>query len=123
VDHERGFKFDWCAIGGGWQGWRRHIRKLMRASRVRPLRRALPRILERNALWSEDLLRFRVASFALLPIAVITPHGEWGGVPWELGWGKASARERRFKVAWIRRLRTLMRAYPVCLAIAVAVHL
>jgi hypothetical protein len=122
VDVVRGFKFDWCSVGGRWQGWGRQLRRRMRARGIRPSRRSIPGILERNAVWSEDLVQFRVTSFALLPIAVITPHGEWEESRGNRGWGKSSARERRYKAAWIRRLRTLMRAYPSCLAIAVDFH-
>lgn len=122
VDEERGFKFDWCTVGGRWQSWGRHLRKLMATQRRRPSRRRIPRIIERNAVWSADLAQIRLTSFDLLPIAIITPHGEWEECRGNWGLGKSTARERRFKAAWIRRLRTLMRAYPECLAIAVDFH-
>lgn len=122
VDSARGFKFDWWSVGGRWQGWGRQIRKLMRARNIRPSRQSLPRILERNTVWSEDLVQSRVTSFDLLPIAVITPHGEYEECRGNWGWGRSTARERRYKAAWIRRLRALVHAYPLCLAIAVDVH-
>jgi hypothetical protein len=122
VSHARGFKFDWCSIGGRWKNWGREIRGLMKAQRRRSSRLSIPRVVERNAAWSEDLVQVRMTSFALLPIAVITPHGEWEECRGNWGLGKPTTRERRFKAAWIRRLRTLMRAYPSCLVIAVDYH-
>jgi hypothetical protein len=36
--------------------------------------------------------------------------------------GQMTARERKAQVAWLRRIRRLMHAYPGCLAIAVDYH-
>ena len=122
VDVAGGFKFDWCALGGRWRGWGRDIRKLMKKQGLRPLRRPVPRFLERNAVRTEELARVRLTSFALLPIAVITPHGEWEECTGNWGWGKSTIRERKLKARWVRRFRALMRAYPSCLAVAVDYH-
>ena len=51
--------------------------------------------------------------------------GHWNG--WEEcaewpGFGKLTARERKAKAAWLRRIRKLMRAYPHCLAVGIDYH-
>jgi hypothetical protein len=122
VDMDRGFQYDWYAVGGRWANWGRQVRKLMKGRRLRPCRRSIPRAIERDAVWSEDLVQLRLTSWALLPIAVITPHGEWEQSRGNWGWSKSNARERKSKAAWIERLRTLMRAYPSCLVIAIDFH-
>ena len=122
VDVARGFKFDWWAVGGRWKGWGRDIRTLMKKQGLRRLPRQIPRCLERNAVRTEELARVRLTSFDLLPIAVITPHGEWEECKGNWGWGKSSVRERKLKARWVRRFRALMRAYPSCLAVAVDYH-
>ncbi len=122
VDATRGYIFDWWALGGRWQGWGRHIRTLMARQRLRPSQRPIPRFLERNAVWSEDLGRVRMGS-SPFPVAVVTPHGDWHQCSEAvLGFGKTTVRERKAKAAWLRRIRTLMRAYPDCLAVGVDYH-
>ena len=121
VDYRRGFQFDWWMVGGRWNGWGRYLRTLMRRQHLRPLPRPIPRCLERNAVWSEDLGRVRLTS-SLFPVAVVTPHGEWEECLALLGFGKPTVRERKAKAAWLRRIRKLMQAYPSCLAIGVDYH-
>jgi len=121
VDLGRGFRFDWWEVGGRWNGWGRNLRTLMRTQRLRPSPRPIPRCLERNAVWSEDLGRVRLNS-SLFPLAVVTPHGEWEECAVPPGWGRPTSRERKAKAAWLRRIRRLMQAYPGCLAIGVDYH-
>ena len=121
VDHGEGFKFDWWEVGGNWSGWGRNLRALMRKQRLRPSRRPIPRCLERNAVWSEDLGRVRLGA-AVFPLAVVTPHGDWEECAVWPGWGKPTVRERKAKAAWLRRIRRLMWAYPGCLAVGVDYH-
>jgi len=124
VDLADGFKFDWCEVGGRWGSWGRHVRKLARTQRRRPSSKSVPRLIEPYAVWTEDLAQVRFTPVDLLPVALITPHGEWEQCQgdWVWAWGKPSARERKFKAAWLRRLRRFARAYPSCLAIAVDFH-
>jgi hypothetical protein len=121
VDHGRGFRLDWWERGGRWNGWGRRLRVLMRKQGLRPSPRLIPRCLERNAVWAEDLGRVRLGSW-VFPLAVVTPHGDWEECAVLPGWGKPTAREHKAKVAWLRRIRRLMRAYPSCLAIGVDYH-
>lgn len=89
---------------------------------LRPSQRPIPRFLERNAAWSEDLGRVRLNS-SLLPAAVVTPYGEWKeGAAILPAFGRATNRQRKAKAAWLRKIRTLMHAYPGSLAIAVDYH-
>jgi len=114
--------FDWWEVGGRWNGWARNLRTVMRRQGRRLLPRPIPRCLERNAIWTEDLGHARLSS-SLFPFAVVTPHGEWEEcavvVP---GFGKTTARERKAKAAWLRRIRKLLKTYPDCLAIGVDYH-
>lgn len=87
---------------------------------LRPSQGSIPRFLKRNAVWSEDLGRVRLAAFSLCPDAVITPHGEWEEYAEDSG--NSTVRERKAYAAWLRRIRRLMRAYPRCLAIAIDCH-
>ena len=122
VDSERGFMFDWWALGGRWHGWGRDVRDLMTRQRVRPSPRPVPRFLAHNAVWSKDLGRVRLTS-PLLPVAVVTPHGDWReGSSVLPSFGRMTIRQRKAKAAWLRRVRRLMHAYPECLAIAVDYH-
>jgi hypothetical protein len=122
VDHGRGFMFDSWRVGGRWNSWGRDLRTLTRRQHLRPLPRPIPRCLERNAVWSEDLGRVRLTS-SLFPPAVVTPHGEWEECSVDLpGFGKPTVRERKAKAAWLRRIRKLMQTYPSCLAIGVDCH-
>jgi hypothetical protein len=123
VDHSRGFIFDWYAIGGRWEGWGRRVRQLMVKQKVQPSRRPIPRSLERNAVWSEDVGRVRISSLAEYPLAVITPHGDWVDCPGVLPiFGKPTARQRNAKAAWLRKIQRIMKAYPDCLAVAIDYH-
>jgi hypothetical protein len=121
VDYGGGFRFDWWEVGGRWSGWGRNLRALMVKQGLRPSPRAIPKFLERNAMWSEDLCRVRLGSW-VFPLAVVTPHGDWEECAVWPGFGKLTARERKAKAAWLRRIRTLMRAYPSCLAIGIDYH-
>ena len=122
VDDARGFRFDWCVIGGRWGGWGRGVRSLMARQRIRPIARPIPRFLERNAIWSEDLGRVRLTA-SLLPLALLTPYGDWLDAPASVpNFGKASARARRAQVAWLRKIRQVARAFPDCLAVGVDYH-
>ena len=122
VDYGRGYIFDWWEVGGRWNGWGRNLRNVMRRQRLRLSPRPIPRCLERNAIWSEDLGRARLGS-SLFPVAVVTPHGEWEESAVLLpGFGKPTVRERKAKAAWLRRIRKLMQMYPDCLAIGVDYH-
>lgn len=122
VDLARGFVFDWWALGGGANGWGREIRSLLTKQHLRPSRRSIPRFIRHNAVWSEDLARVRLGSS--YPVAILTPHGEWQQCSATLmsSFGKMTVREREAKVAWLRKIRKLMHAYPGCLAIAVDYH-
>jgi hypothetical protein len=122
VDFARGFKFDWWALGGRADRWGREVRTLMTKQGLRPSQRSIPRFLRHNAVWSEDLCRVRLSS--LYPVAVVTPHGEWEQCSETLmsSFGQMTAGERKAQVAWLRRIRRLMHAYPGCLAIAVDYH-
>ena len=122
VDLARGFVFDWWALGGRANGWGREIRSLLTRQHLRPSRRSIPRFLRHNAVWSEDLARVRLAS--AYSVAILTRHGEWQQCSATLmsSFGKMTVREREAKVAWLRKIRKLMHAYPVCLAIAVDYH-
>ncbi len=70
VDDAHGFRFDWCVIGGRWSGWGREVRSLMARQHIRPTARPIPRFLERNAIWSEDLGRVRLTA-SLFPLALL----------------------------------------------------
>ena len=76
VDPSRGFVYDWWILGGRWRGWGRTVRTLMRKQHHRPTRRSIPRFIEHNAVWSQDLTRVRLIA-THLPDAILTPHGEW----------------------------------------------
>jgi hypothetical protein len=121
VDYARGFKFDWCVIGGRFSGWGRDVRGLMARRRIRPTQRTIPRFLERNAMWSEDLARVRLGS--LYPLAIVTPYGDWMDAPALLPtFGDMSVRVRKAKAAWLKKIRRVARAFPGCLAIGVDYH-
>src|SRR5207244_10356890 len=75
-DPDRGFMFDWYDVGGHWKGWGRHVRQLLAKQHLRPSPRPIPRSLERNAVWSEDLARARL-NLSVFPAAVVTPYGDW----------------------------------------------
>lgn len=122
VDPARGFEFDWWVLGGRANGWGREIRTRLTKQHLRPSRRPIPRFLRHNAVWSEDLARARLRSS--YPLAILTPHGEWEQCSETLmnSFGKMTVRERKAEVAWLRKIRKLMRAYPGCLAIAVDYH-
>jgi hypothetical protein len=122
VDDARGFRFDWCVVGGRFSGWGREVRSLMARQRIRPTARPIPRFLESNAIWSEDLGRVRL-TMSLFPIALLTPYGDWLDAPGELpNFGKMSARARRALAAWRTKIRQAARAFPDCLAVGVDYH-
>jgi hypothetical protein len=121
VDYSRGFQFDWCVIGGRWEGWGRRVRRLMLKKMKLP-RRPIPRFLERNAVWTDWLSRMRIASLDEYPLAVITPHGDWVDCPEELWSGTATVRARNAEAAWLKKVQKIMTAYPDCLAVAVDYH-
>jgi hypothetical protein len=88
----------------------------MTAQGVRTTQRPIPRLLARNAVWSEDLARVRLIS-SLLPVAIVTPLGEWKeGAAILPVFGKPTARQRKATAAWMRKIRKLMHAHPECLA-------
>jgi hypothetical protein len=123
IDPDRGFRYDWWHIGGRYQGWGLRAKELMKRRGVRPSRHPIPRFLARNAVRSDDLAQVRLTS-RLLPVAVLTPHGEWeeypgSGLP---NFGKATVRQRKARARWTARIRALMGAYPECLAVAVDYH-
>jgi hypothetical protein len=123
VDHSRGFQFDWCIVGGRWEGWGRQVRRLMVKQKIQPSGRPIPQFLERNAVWSEDVGRVHISSLADYPLAVITPHGDWVDCPSALPvFGKATARQRNAKSAWSRTIQGIMKTYPDCLAVAIDYH-
>lgn len=121
VDYGGGFRFDWWEVGGRWNGWGRTLRALMRKQGLRPSPRTIPRILEPNAVWSEDLGRVRLGS-SVFPLAIVTPHGDWEECAVWPGFDRPTARERKATAAWLRRIRKLTRAYPSCLAIGIDYH-
>jgi len=122
IDYGVGYIFDWWEVGGRWRGWARNLRTVMKRQRLRLSPRPIRRCLERNAIWSEDLGRARLGA-SLFPAAIVTPHGEWEQpVVTLLGFGKLTARERKAKAAWLRRIRKLMKMYSDCLAIGVDYH-
>ena len=99
------------------------MRQLMVKQKIHPSRRPIPRSLGRNAVWSEDVGRLRLSSLAAYPLAVITPHGDWVDCPSSLpAFGKATARQRKAKTAWLRKIQRIMKAYPDCLAVAIDYH-
>ena len=49
VDTDHGFTCDWWEIGGGWKGWGRSARALMKKQRVPASRVPIPRSLEPSA--------------------------------------------------------------------------
>src|SRR5262245_43748073 len=109
VDYSRGFRFDWCVLGGRWAGWGRRMRQMMIKQRLDPSRRPIPQFLERNSVWSEDLSRVPLASFREYPLAVITPHGEWVDCPNVLPiYGKPTVRQRKVEKAWIKQIQRVM---------------
>lgn len=120
VDFEQGFEMDWWSIGGRWTGWGRDVRALMRRQRVRPATRPIPRFLLANTVWTEDLARVRLSS-PVFPDAMLTPHGVWNeaGV---LLMGSKTARERKAKAAWLRRIREVVQMYDRHLAVAIDYH-
>jgi hypothetical protein len=122
VDSARGFKFDWWVIGGRFDGWGREVRALMTRQRLRPAPRPIPRFLERNAIWSDDLGRVRFTS-SIYPLAVVTLYGDWiEASPLLPSFGKTTVRVRKAKAAWLKKIRTMMHAFPSCLAICVDYH-
>lgn len=76
VDMDRGFAFDWAVVGGRWSGWGDDIRERLARQRLTAWPRTMPRFIQRDAVWSEDLTRVRLIR-AVQPAAVLTPHGEW----------------------------------------------
>ena len=123
VDHAQGARFDWCVIGGRWAGWGRRVRQLMRKQNIEPLRTPIPKFVERDAVWSGDLIRVRTAALAEYPLAVITPHGDWVDCPSVLpAFWKPTPRERKARTGWLKTIGQIMDAYPDCLVIAVDYH-
>jgi hypothetical protein len=122
-DPGRGFMFDWWALGGRWNGWGREVRKLMAKQQLRPAQKPIPRFLERNAVWTEDLGRVRLTR-SVSPAAVVTPYGQWeeGSSVLPIIGKARSVRERRARSAWRKKIRRLLRPFPDCLAIAVDYH-
>jgi hypothetical protein len=96
----------------------------MKKQHVPVSRVPIPRSLEPNAAWCEDLARLRLSTWAPFPLAIVTPFGSWVEAPTILfsTVGKLTARGRKAKSAWLRKIRTLMQACPGCLAIAVDYH-
>jgi hypothetical protein len=122
VNSDAGFIYDWWSLGGRWTGWGRDIRRVIARRRRAPSARPLPRVLERNAVWTEDLVRVRMTA-SVLPLAILTPHGQWlepSSILLKVG--KLTVRERKAKAAWVRKLRRVVQAYPECLAIAIDYH-
>ena len=124
VDTDHGFTCDWWEVGGRWRGWGRRARTLMKKQHVPASRVPIPRNLEPNAAWSEDLARLRLSTWPPWPLAIVTPYGDWVEAPTILfsAVGKLTTRERKAKSAWLWRIRTLMQDCPGCLAIAVDYH-
>jgi hypothetical protein len=125
VGDASGFRFDWWEIGGRWHGWGRKVRKLLRNRQIRLLGTPipLPRGVASNAVWTEDLGRAPFTASSEYPTAVITPYSEWIDCPSALPiFGTPTARQRKARAAWFRRLRRLARTYTGCLAIAVDYH-
>ena len=122
IDHHLGFQFDWWALGGSYDGWGRDVRSQMARQRVPPIKRAIPRFIERNAIWTDDLARVRLA-MSLVPHAVLTPHGVWHEPSMILfGFGKQTVREKRARAAWLRKIRKILQMYAAHLAVAVDYH-
>jgi len=119
VDFERGFTCDWWVIGGLWDGWGREVRKSQENRSPRDPQPPIPRFIVRNAVWTEDLTRVPAS---LVPIAIVTPYGEWEESASTSDSDKPTIRERKARTSWIRRVRRLMRAYQDCLAVAVDYH-
>ena len=123
VDYSRGFQFDWCEVGGRWSGWGRRVRQRLSKQKVQATRRPIPRLLEPNAAWSDDLGRVRWALLGEWPLAIITPHGEWVDCPSVLPiLDKPTVRQRRAEKAWFKKIQKIMNAYSECLAVAVDFH-
>ena len=97
VDSARGFKFDWWALGGRWNGWGREVRTLMTNQRLRPTQRPIPRFLAATLFGRRIWVRSRFIS-SLLPVAIVTPYGEWKeGASILPAFGKATVRQRKAK--------------------------
>jgi hypothetical protein len=94
----------------------------MKRRGLNPSKAPMPRSLKRNAVWAEDLARVGLVSFPLFPVAIITPYGDWAEEPGNWGWGKATKRERRLKIAWLTQMRKLLRACEGCLVVGVDCH-
>jgi hypothetical protein len=120
VDMDRGFAFDWAVVGGRWSGWGDEIRERLARQRLTVVPWTIPRFIQRNAVWSEDLTRVRLIR-AVQPAAVLTPHGEWLEPKVSLLFPK-TARERKAESDWRRLIRAVTAAYPSCLAVAVDYH-
>jgi hypothetical protein len=122
VDYARGYRFDWWECGGHWDGWGRDVRALMGKQRLRPSPRTIPRFIQRNAVWSEDLGRVRLGS-SVYPLAIVTPFGDWEECSvWPAFGDAATVRVRKAKAAWLRRIRKITRAFPSCLAVGIDYH-
>jgi len=123
VDYSRGFRFDWCVVGGRWNGWGREVRRVMSKQKIEQPRRPIPRFLERNAVWTDTLSRMRLPSVVAYPESVITPHGVWLDCPRTLPVsGRGTVRQRKAKAAWLKKIKGVFAAYPECLAVAVDYH-
>ena len=117
-----GCQFDWWELGGRYSGWGRDVRALMVKQHLTPSTQPIPRFLKLNAIWSEDVARVRLIT-SLIPVAVVTPHGDWiEGSPILPIFGKATVRQRKATVTWLKKIRRLMTAYPHCLAVGVDYH-
>ena len=121
IDHARGFQFDWWSLGGRYAGWGREVRSRIIRQHLAPTVRPIPRFLERNAAWSDDLARVRLVA-SILPNAILTPHGAWHQPSMILLGGKLTVRERKAMRAWVRKIRRLMLVYEGYLAIGVDYH-
>lgn len=118
-----GSQFDWWVIGGRWSGWGRRVREKIRRRGSSSRVRSLPKSVERNAVWSEDVSRAGLSALAEYPHAVVTPHGRWIDCPRVLpAYGKPTLRQRQAKTAWLKKIRQIAAAYPSCLFIAIDYH-
>ena len=107
---------------GSHDGWGRDVRAQTARQRLRLTERPIPRFIARNAIWTDDLARVRLA-MSLIPHAVLTPHGAWHAPSTILfGFGKQTVREKRSRAAWRRKIRRILGMYPAHLAIGVDYH-